>query len=715
MSRTEETSPLSRDLRARISAYLGLLAAYLAAVRNDPLTPLMLSFYAAACGWSLGFEGRFRKPFFSQPVKIVLIAVGAALFVMFVARSAGSGTEQFANVISRFLFWNAVVFVLSRNKSEYDLWTLAIIELSLFMISGSFVQPALFVPLLLASTASLLCTFLRVAYLRCGPAGEAQKGGASVVFVTLLLAVEVGAVLFVAFPRSLFRGDRPAGAELPAARKDVPPEGLPVASKEERTGIPEQPQFLDLASYRKLKADPRPVAKLRVRDLQGGAVPADRTPYLRGAVLDTYEGGRWKASYNLRVRSDGDDGARDGWIALDRNPAPGRMHVMQQIHQTRLGGDLAFGLPDLVRVQLQRARWDPAGRLFLAQAPDPFVEYFAESALMPLDVPRDVKPFPPPAAWLQVPESLERLKETARRAVAGAPEGSIHAKAARIQNWLMRNGFAYKLDPFAPAEGKDAVEHFLDKRAGYCTHFASALVLMCRAAGVPARVATGFQLHDPLDDGSFLIRSSDAHAWAEVWFGPEHGWRAYDATPAEGRGPGPMPEGAAVASTDVKKPEDGAPKKSWDRLIVEFDPSSQGETLGVALRALGAFFARVGAVLVSPPALVALAGLLAAAVASWMLMPASRRRRLRQIVSGFREPATVDFYRDFLWALSRRGIRKHPALTPAEFAVQLRPVLADEGIDFVTAKFYEQRYRGTPPSPEDRRRLDAIVQRLLMK
>jgi hypothetical protein len=715
MSRTEETTPLSRDLKARISAYLGLLAAYLAAVRNDPLTPVMLAFYAVACGWSLGFESRFRKPFFSQPVKIVLIAAGAALFVIFVARSAGSGTEQFANVISRFLFWNAVVFVLSRNKSEYDLWTLAIIELSLFMISGSFVQPVFFVPLLLASTATLLYTFLRVAYLRCGPAGQQQKGGASIVFVTLLLAVEIGAVLFVAFPRRLFRGERPAGAELPAAKKDLPPPGLPVATGEERTGIPEQPQFLDLSSYRKLKADVRPVAKIRVRDLQGATVPADRTPYLRGAVLDHYENGRWKASLSLRARSDGDDGVKDGWIELERNPAPGRMRVLAQIHQTRLGGDLAFGLPDLVRVQLQRARWDPQGRLHLAQAPDPFIEYFAESALMPVDLPKESKSAPPPAAYLQLPAGLERLRETAAKAVAGAPQGAVHGKAGRIQNYLMRNGFTYKLDPFVPEGGRDAVEHFLEKRSGYCTHFATALVLMCRAAGVPARVATGFQLHDPQEDGSFLIRSSDAHAWAEVWFGPEHGWRAYDATPAEGRGPGPMPEGAPVASTDEKKPEEAGPRKSWDRMIVEFDPSSQGETLGAALGAVWTFLYGIFLFLVSPPILVALAALLAVLLASYLLMPASKRNRLRQLVSGFRETASVDFYRDFLWALSRRGIRKHPAQTPAEFAAQLRPVMADEGIDFVTAKFYEQRYRGTPPSPEDRLRLDAILKRLLTK
>ena len=163
-----ETTPLSRDVRARAAAYLGVLFAYLAAVRNDPLTPVQLGLYGAACAWSLVFESRFRKPFFSQPLKIGLIALGAAVFVGFVARGAEGNAELFANNIARFLFWNAIVFVLSRAKSEYDLWTLAIIELSLFMISGSFVRPGAFLPLLAASAACLVYTFFRVGFLRCG-------------------------------------------------------------------------------------------------------------------------------------------------------------------------------------------------------------------------------------------------------------------------------------------------------------------------------------------------------------------------------------------------------------------------------------------------------------------------------------------------------------------------------------------------------------------
>ncbi len=706
-----EAAPLSRDLRVRAAAYAGVVFAYLAAVKNDPLTPLQLIFFAAASAWSLGFEGRWRRPFFSQPVKIALIGLGAMVFVGFVARGAGGNAERFANNIADFLFWNAIVFVLSRHKSEYDFWTLAIIELSLFMISGSFVQPALFLPLLAASAGCLVYTFLRIAWLRCGPAGEVQRGGWGVALVTLLLALEVGAAAFVLFPRRVFRGDRPAGAE--ARTKLPPPPGESVPSVHERTGVPKNPDLLDLRTYHALKIDARPALRVRVRDLQGRPVSPDLTPYLRGAILETYVGGEWTAAPSRRTRRDADDGAKDQWTRLETSPPPGRLLVRQQVHATALAGAVAHLLPDVQRVQLPEVRYDDAaGVVTMPSTPREYVEYYADSALMPVSPPRLKEPVPAPAALLQMPAGLEQVRAEARRLSGSFTELQIDAKVNRFQHFLMHNGFTYKADPFVPAKGQDPAEHFLEKRAGFCIHYASALVLLCRAAGVPARVATGFQLHDPEEDGSFLVRLSDAHAWAEVWFGPDHGWRAYDATPSEGRMPAP-PEGAPVASLDLKKPDPGGPGGRWDRLIVEFDPDAQGETLRGTLKAVGAFVVRILAFLVSPWVLGTIAALNLAGVVAWLCLPGAQKRRLRQLAAGFRETATVDFYRDFLWTMSKRGLRKPAGVTPLEFARQVKAHVADEGIDFLTAKFYETRYGGRPPSAEDRRRIDAVLESLI--
>lgn len=95
--------------------------------------------------------------------------------------------------------------------------------------------------------------------------------------------------------------------------------------------------------------------------------------------------------------------------------------------------------------------------------------------------------------------------------------------------WLREQRFIYTLLP--PALGRDSVDEFLfDTKRGFCEHFSSAFVFLMRAAGVPARVVTGYQGGDfnPLD-GYLTVRQAEAHAWAEVFVGPR-GWVRVDPT-----------------------------------------------------------------------------------------------------------------------------------------------------------------------------------------
>lgn len=104
----------------------------------------------------------------------------------------------------------------------------------------------------------------------------------------------------------------------------------------------------------------------------------------------------------------------------------------------------------------------------------------------------------------------------------------------RVQAVLRRfagGGYAYTLQP--PLLGGDAVDEFLyTTRAGFCEHYAGAFVFLMRAAGIPARVVTGYQGGElnPID-GYFTVRQSDAHAWAEVWLQGQ-GWVRVDPTAA---------------------------------------------------------------------------------------------------------------------------------------------------------------------------------------
>ncbi|MDD4913054.1 MAG: DUF3488 and transglutaminase-like domain-containing protein [Sideroxydans sp.] len=97
--------------------------------------------------------------------------------------------------------------------------------------------------------------------------------------------------------------------------------------------------------------------------------------------------------------------------------------------------------------------------------------------------------------------------------------------------YFNRGGFEYTLEP--PLLGKNSVDDFLfTTKKGFCEHYASSFVFLMRAAGVPARVVTGYQGGEFNDlGGYYILRQSDAHAWAEVWF-RNRGWVRFDPTAA---------------------------------------------------------------------------------------------------------------------------------------------------------------------------------------
>lgn len=107
------------------------------------------------------------------------------------------------------------------------------------------------------------------------------------------------------------------------------------------------------------------------------------------------------------------------------------------------------------------------------------------------------------------------------------PEGVLKA-ALRYFN---QEGFSYTLEP--PLLGADSVDDFLfGTKAGFCEHYASAFVFLMRAAGIPARVVTGYLGGEWNAVGRYyVVRQSDAHAWAEVWQ-ENRGWVRIDPTAA---------------------------------------------------------------------------------------------------------------------------------------------------------------------------------------
>lgn len=144
--------------------------------------------------------------------------------------------------------------------------------------------------------------------------------------------------------------------------------------------------------------------------------------------------------------------------------------------------------------------------------------------------------------WLTLPDAVssQLLADfflTTETAV-GAPQNTNLSTALQIKERLSSDLFTYALEvPEVPKE-REFVQWFLEEKSGYCTYFATALTVLCRQAGIPARYVEGYILPELTAelDGQYrrTISGRQAHAWTEVWV-DEVGWLILDATPSDYR------------------------------------------------------------------------------------------------------------------------------------------------------------------------------------
>jgi transglutaminase-like putative cysteine protease len=150
------------------------------------------------------------------------------------------------------------------------------------------------------------------------------------------------------------------------------------------------------------------------------------------------------------------------------------------------------------------------------------------------DYPRRIR-----EAYLQLPESTsERVAERAAEVTADAD--NAHDAAAAIERYLERNK-QYSLTVDRP-EGNVADAFLFEMQSGYCTYYATTMVVMLRTQGVPARLVTGYTSGQQVGDDEYVVRGLDSHAWVQVYF-PDVGWVNFDPTPA---GPRQAAEDARV-------------------------------------------------------------------------------------------------------------------------------------------------------------------------
>jgi transglutaminase-like putative cysteine protease len=131
--------------------------------------------------------------------------------------------------------------------------------------------------------------------------------------------------------------------------------------------------------------------------------------------------------------------------------------------------------------------------------------------------------------YLPLPRSVpERVHDLARQITDGLVNPYERAKAIEV---YLRANYPYDLEVPAPPEGRDVADYFLfDLQKGYCDYYATAMVVLARSSGLPARFVSGYSpgAYDA-PNAQYIVRELNAHSWAEVYF-PDVGWVEFEPT-----------------------------------------------------------------------------------------------------------------------------------------------------------------------------------------
>ncbi len=339
---------------------------------------------------------------------------------------------------------------------------------------------------------------------------------------TTLLGLPLMVLLFALFPR-------------------LPPLwGVP-ADAVGRTGLSSELQFGAMAEI----ANDDSIA-LRLRFASGSPLPPPSALYFRGPVLSRFDGRVWRPQPAARpgmaaVLAQANVAATRGLAPEPLSPAlryemtlePLRLSVLPllEISPEPAGADwLQDGLHLRRGEALQWLAERPiTERLRLQQQAHLRYRYGAQATAAQLQAELELPPGrnPRTLAWAAA------LRREPRFAALQGP-ALAQALAQAVLEHLRQSDFVYTLTPGRYGEVSEHLidEFWLDRRLGFCEHFASAFVVVMRALGIPARIVTGFQGADrELQDGYLVVRQSQAHAWTEVWIGGQ-GWLRIDPTAA---------------------------------------------------------------------------------------------------------------------------------------------------------------------------------------
>lgn len=178
--------------------------------------------------------------------------------------------------------------------------------------------------------------------------------------------------------------------------------------------------------------------------------------------------------------------------------------------------------------------------------------------------------------YSQIPADLPASVPAAtQKAISGKEDASPFEQAVAIQDYLRSSAFTYSektpVQDGYDGSGMQVIEAFLDKRAGYCVHFASTMATMARTLNIPSRIVTGYSPGNATGESvsasngtelkEFTVNARNAHAWPELYISGA-GWIAFEPTPGRGVPPEYAPAVAAANPTQDQNPRESNPTNS---------------------------------------------------------------------------------------------------------------------------------------------------------
>lgn len=273
------------------------------------------------------------------------------------------------------------------------------------------------------------------------------------------------------------------------------------------------------------------------------SAPPGRRYYWRSRVFDLYDRGRWTSAADTRLT--------DPETPLDIVNEPyveGARTVVQQEFTMGLSASrIIYAAPQPARINMPT-------RTDLRYAPDQTMnvsvirplrvvyrgERYTATSLMSSATAAQLRGASSDyAQWVRdlylsySPTVTARTIQLAQQIVAEAGATTPYDQAKAIESWLRANIEYNEAIPQPPAD-RDPVDWVLfDLREGYCNYYSSAMVVMLRSLGIPARMAAGFAQgeFDPAQN-AYIVRERDAHTWVEVYF-PGYGWVEFEPTAAQ--------------------------------------------------------------------------------------------------------------------------------------------------------------------------------------